>query len=224
MKKNGKQLPAFPLKAMTGMEPLPWPLNHVNKTQGQVNYTMSVKNTFWPLCTQENVNHSSHGCEHIVGVCGSDINKNKNVSGLVNEKNKCQLPLARDTRASQNKVDKQGTVSAPQNETSDIVNQTDQVNDNVSDPNKYALDLRLPPRHRFRIQKVKNCRIFKLWDEQMSDKFGYIPLQDQTIPSHDHRNASMADVLKMHETISNWDTYNFLDCQIQVPSELNADV
>ena len=159
-----------------------------------------------------------------MGVCDNEINTSKNVSELVNHNNKCQLPLVRDTRASQNKIDKQGTVSDPQKKASDIVNQNHRVSDNVLDPVKYALDLRFRPRHRLRIQEAKNCRTFKLWDEQMSDKFGYITLQDQTIPSEDRREASMADVLKMHEIISNSDTYNFLDCQIQVPSELNADV
>ena len=159
-----------------------------------------------------------------MSVRDNDKNTNKNVSELVNHNNKCQLPLVKDTRASQNKVDKQGTVSAPQKKASDIVNQNDQVTDNVSDPDKYALDLRFRPRHRLRIQEARNCRTFKLWDEQMSDKFGYIPLQDQTIPSEDNRKASMTDALKMHEIISKSNTYNFVDCQIQVPSELNADV
>ena len=198
--------------------------NQTGKAKGQVNYTTSVKNRFWPLCTQDKVKPSSHGHEHMVSVRDNDINTNKNVSELVNHNNKCQLPLVKDTRASQNKVDKQGTVSAPQKKASDIVNQNDQVTDNVSDPDKYALDLRFRPGHRLRIQEARNCRTFKLWDEQMSDKFGYIPLQDPTIPSEDNRKASMIDALKMHEIISKSNTYNFIDCQIQVPSELNADV
>ena len=146
-----------------------------------------------------------------MSVCDNDINTNKNLSELVNHNNKCQFPLVKDTRASQNKA-------------SDIVKQNDQVTDNVSDPDKYALDLRFRPRHRLRIQEARNCRTFKLWNEQMSDKFRYIPLQDQTIPSEDNRKASMTDALKMHEIISKSNTYNFIDCQIQVPSELNADV
>ena len=58
----------------------------------------------------------------------------------------------------------------------------------------------------------------------MSDKFGFIPLQNQILPSKDHRNPSMTDVLKTHRIISNLGTYNFLESQIQVPSQLNADV
>ena len=56
----------------------------------------------------------------------------------------------------------------------------------------------------------------------MSDKFGFIPLQNQIIPNKDDRNPSMADVLKTHKIVSNSGTYNFLDCQIQVPSQLNV--
>ena len=74
--------------------------NHTDKGKGQVNYTMSVKNRFWPLCTQDKVNPSSHGHEHIVGVCDNEINTSKNVSELVNHNSKCQLPLVRDTRVS----------------------------------------------------------------------------------------------------------------------------
>ena len=165
--------------------------NQTGKAKGQANYTTSVKNRFWPLCTQDKVKPSSHGPDHMVSVRDNDINTNKNVSELVNHNNKCQLPPVKDTRASQNKVNKQGTVSAPQNKASDIVNQNDQVTDNVSDPDKYALDLRFRPRHRLIIQEARNCRTFKLWDEQMLDKFGYIPLQDQTIPSGDNRKASI---------------------------------
>ena len=104
------------------------------------------------------------------------------------------------------------------------MNKTDQANDSISDSDKYALDLRFRPRHRLRIQEAKNCQIFKTWDEQMSDKFGFIPLQNQILPNKDHRNPSMPDVLKTHKIISNSGTYNFLDCQIEVPSQQNADV
>ena len=47
--------------------------NHVDKSKSQVNYTTSVKNRFWPLCTREDVNHSLHGHHQEVGVDDSDI-------------------------------------------------------------------------------------------------------------------------------------------------------
>ena len=86
------------------------------------------------------------------------------------------------------------------------------------------MDLRFRPRHRLRIEEAKNCRTFQLWDKQMSDKFGYIPLQDQIVPDRDITKAGITDVIKIHKLVSKSETYNFLQCQIQVPSELNADV
>ena len=139
----------------------------------------------------------------------SDTDGDRKVPKPVNKKNKCQPPVSKDTTEIRNNVDKNLMVLAPQNKSMQPVYQTDQANDSILDPDKYTLDLRFHPCHRLRIQEAKNCRIFKLWDEQMSDKFGFIPLQDQIMPSQDHRNPSMTDVLKMHEIISNSDTYNF---------------
>ena len=65
---------------------------------------------------------------------------------------------------------------------------------------------------------------FKTLDNQVSDKFGFIPLQYQVFPVKDNRNPSMAYVLENHKVISNLDSYNFLTFQIKVPSQLNADV
>ena len=95
----------------------------------------------------------------------------------------------------QKNIGKNLTVLAPKNECTQFVNQNDQTNDTISDSDKYALDLRFRPHHRLRIKEAKNCPIFKVWDEQMSDKFGFIPLQDQILPSKDQRNPSMTDVL-----------------------------
>ena len=197
---------------------------HGDKTQGQANYTPSVKNKFWPLCTQESVNHSSHGHDYTLSPDVSDTKGDRKVSEPVKEVNKCQATVSKDTIKISNNIDKNLAILAPTNKSMQLVHQIDQANNNMSDPDKYALDLRFHPCHRLRIQEAKNCRVFKLWDDQMSDKFGFIPLQDQIIPRQNHKNPSMSDVLKMHEIIRNSDTCNFLDCQIQVPSQLNADV
>ena len=84
---------------------------HVDKTQGQVNYTASVKNRFWPLCTQENVNHSSHGHDYIVGADVSDIDGHRKVSKPVNKKDKCQPPVSKDTIEIRNNVVKNLSLS-----------------------------------------------------------------------------------------------------------------
>ena len=196
---------------------------HDNRTQGQGNYT-SVKNRFWPLCTKEGVKHSSHGHEYLVDLCVSNSKSVKKVSNRVSGKSKCQSPSVNDCTASQNQVSHQGTVVSPETTVTVSLNQSNILDDHSSDPDKYAMDLRFRPRHRNRIQEAKNCEVFKLWDKQVSDKFGYIPLQDQILPSRDQRITGVDNVLKIHEIISKSNNYNFLQCQIQVPSQLNADI
>ena len=58
-----------------------------------------------------------------------------------------------------------------------MAHNTSKCTDNTQDLDKYELDLRFRPRHRHKIQEAKNCQIFKLWDSQTQDKFGFIPLQ-----------------------------------------------
>ena len=123
----------------------------------------------------------------------------------------------------QKNIEKYLTVLAPKTECTQFVNQNDQTNDTISDSDKYALDLRFCPRHRLRIKEAKNCPIFKVWDQQMLHKFGFIPLQDQILRSKDQRNPSMTDVLKLHKIFSNSDTHNFLECQIHKYSPFTTE-
>ena len=46
-----------------------------------------------------------------------------------------------------------------------------------------------------RAQEAKNCRTFQIWDKQMSVKFGFIPLQDQILPSTDNRNVHITEAV-----------------------------
>ena len=89
-----------------------------------------------------------------MGVDVSDINGNRKVSKPVKKKNKCQPTVSKDTIEIRNNVDKNLAVLAPKNKSIQLVNQIDQANDNMSDPDKYALDLRFRPRHRLRIQEA----------------------------------------------------------------------
>ena len=193
---------------------------HDNRTQGLDNYATSVKNRFWPLCTEDSVKHSSHGHEFLKGPGVSDNKSVKKASTRFTSNSKCQSPSVNNRIQCPNQGSSQDTVVSPEPTATVNSNQ----NSSLTDPDKYALDLRFRPRHRLRIQEAKDCHTFKLWDAQMSDKFGYIPLQDQIIPDKDHKRGSTTDVLKMHDIISKSETYNFLHCQIQVKSELNADV
>ena len=70
---------------------------HGDKTQGQANYTPSVKNRFWPLCTQESVNHSLHGHDYTLRPDVSDTKGDRKVSEPVKEVNKCQATVSKDT-------------------------------------------------------------------------------------------------------------------------------
>ena len=50
---------------------------------------------------------------------------------------------------------------------------------------KYELDLKFKPKYKDIMDKLKNCPIFKLWDSQTKDKYGFISLGNQTIPDTD---------------------------------------
>ena len=55
----------------------------------------------------------------------------------------------------------------------------------------------------------------------MSDKFSFIPFQDQVLPVKDNGNASIADVLENHRIVSNSGTNNFF--KVSVASSLAVE-
>ena len=77
---------------------------------------------------------------------------------------------------------------------------------------KYDLDLKFKPKYKDIMDKIKSCPISKLWDSQTKDKYGFIPLGNQTIPDTDLRE------------VSNSGNYNFMKSQIQVDSQLKPDI
>ena len=89
-----------------------------------------------------------------------------------------------------------------------------------SNPDKYDLDLRFRPRHREAVAKAKNCELFKEWDNQTIDKYGFIPLSQMMLP----KNSSLATILDVHRSIVNTKTHNFMEAQIEIESQLNPDV
>ena len=50
---------------------------------------------------------------------------------------------------------------------------------------KFDLGLVFRPQNRSRISNAGNTDIFKLWDAQNPQKFGFIPLSDLTLPNED---------------------------------------
>ena len=93
-----------------------------------------------------------------------------------------------------------------------------------SNPEKYDLDQRFRPRHRESIAKAKQCKLFKNWDKQTVDKYGFIPLSEMILPEKKKKNLSFAAIFDIHKSIVDTQTHNFLNAQIQIKSKLNPDV
>ena len=91
----------------------------------------------------------------------------------------------------------------------------------IESDEKYDLELRFKPRHRQRIGKAKNNSTFQLWDNQTKDKYGYISLGDLMIPERNDKNKSISNIKVLHETIKKSKNFNFMQAQVQVPSQLN---
>ena len=94
----------------------------------------------------------------------------------------------------------------------------------VESDKKYDLELRFKPRHRQQIGEAKNNQTFQSWDNQMRDKYRFIPLSDLLVPKTNKKNKPISDIKVLHETIKFFKKFNFMQAQIQVPSQLNPDV
>ena len=49
--------------------------------------------------------------------------------------------------------------------------------------------------------KAKNSNIFRLWDAQSKDKYGFIPIQDQILPEADLPSAKNPKILDDHASM-----------------------
>ena len=81
---------------------------------------------------------------------------------------------------------------------------------------KYDLELRFKPKYRQRITEAKHVRTFKSWDNQMQDKYGFVPLGDILVPDHNNKNPNIQDIKTLHETVKKSKKFNFTDTQIQL--------
>ena len=88
---------------------------------------------------------------------------------------------------------------------------------------KYNLRLTFRPRHRATIASATNVQTFKAWDSQTNDKFGFIPLGDFMLPQKNEKNQSNKSIFEIHDQIRESEGFNFMNSQIQVDSQLNAD-
>ena len=94
----------------------------------------------------------------------------------------------------------------------------------VEKEDKYDLELRFKPKHRQRITESKTCNTFKKWDQQTEDKYGFIPLGKLNVPEFNAKNKFHSDLADLHDIIKKSGKFNFVKTQIQVESQLNADV
>ena len=90
--------------------------------------------------------------------------------------------------------------------------------------NKFDFTLISCPHNRTRINNAKNTDIFRLWDSQNHQTFGFIPLSELAIPSVDKRIPLQGSLLQARYDVAKEGNYNFMGAQIQIPSQLNPDV
>ena len=89
---------------------------------------------------------------------------------------------------------------------------------------KYDLELRFKPKYRQRVSEAKNNCTFKNWDNQMEEKYGFVPLGDILVPKRDDKNPAIGNIKALHQTVKNSKNFNFIESQIQVESQLNPEV
>ena len=88
---------------------------------------------------------------------------------------------------------------------------------------KYDLALRFKSKHKDKIEQSADSQIFKLWNSQTMGKFGYIPLTEQVLPKLHQTSLVTSELLNIHQIVKQMGTYNFLEAQIPVPSQLKVE-
>ena len=88
---------------------------------------------------------------------------------------------------------------------------------------KYDQTLRFKSKHKDKIDKAVDLKIFQQWDSQTTGKFGYIPLAPQVVNTDDKPNQANSNLLQIHKKVKRTGTYNFLEAKIQIPSQLNME-
>ena len=89
---------------------------------------------------------------------------------------------------------------------------------------KYILQAMFRPRHRDTIANASTIKTFQTWNAQNNDKFGFIPLGDLMLPESNKKNTNKDSIFSIHDRICQSNTFNFMQAQFQVQSQLNPDV
>ena len=83
----------------------------------------------------------------------------------------------------------------------------------VTNPDKYELHLCFCSQVKNILSSNRNAPIFQKWEDQVVDKYGFIPLSELLIPN---RNDQINDVINAHQTVAKTRTFNFMKAEIQV--------
>ena len=89
---------------------------------------------------------------------------------------------------------------------------------------KYELPLRIKNKTFSYKQVLPSCPTLQLWEAQNKCKFGFIPLGDQLMPNHIKARDLNTDPITLHRVISEANSYNFMESQINLRSQLNPDI
>ena len=89
---------------------------------------------------------------------------------------------------------------------------------------KYDLSLQVKMHNKLRLEQAKSDPTYIKWREQTDDKFGFIPLGPLVIPTSDKRRYLGLDPIKLYDVTRNETDCNFLSSQIQLDSQLKADM
>ena len=169
------------------------------------------------------VSTSKHGVTNATETSNCKrVTNNKLISKALDSTQVALSDVTHDTSTISNTVQ---TVSPVNIQGSELNSKVNKCTDNSSDSNldKYDLDLRFRPRHRETVARAKFYQLFKNWDNQTVDKYGFIPLLEMVLPDENRKNSSLATIFDVYKSIIDTHTHNFLEAQIEIKSQLNPD-
>ena len=177
------------------------------QTVSDGNMGIQTKNRFQILQGVDNVVQPSHTINTVPVSTGHDMSSLKDASSNYRT---CTNKVT--TKASKN--------DAISNSQASLSNNCPSVEETI----KYDLPVRIRDKTASYKQLIPNCPTLKLWDSQNKFKFGFIPLGDLALPSYVEPTSSMEELIALHAVITSSRDYNFMNKQINIPSQLNPEV
>ena len=87
---------------------------------------------------------------------------------------------------------------------------------------KYGIALNFKHKNVEVMTKAKESPLFQLWDQQNCGKFGFVPLTEQTLPTHTKEGPVFKDSIELHHTVKASKNFNFLEARCPVNSQLKS--